>query len=187
MKGTEILSTTIDGCFILVPDIHFDSRGYFIKNFSNADFKEKLSQFNIQEQYFSFSSSGVVRGLHFQIPPFEHSKLVSCIQGSVIDVVVDLRINSPTYQTVFSSNLSNENFRQIFIPPGVAHGFYSLTDSLVLYNVTSSYSPRHDAGVLWNSIEYEWPDTDPIISERDKQLPHLSEFDSPFVYCDEDK
>ncbi len=123
--------------------------------------------------------------MHFQIPPKSHFKMMYCINGKVLDVIIDLRLGSPTYLKVVHSILNGKNPEVIFLPPGIAHGFLSLKqNSIMMYKVTTSHSPEHDYGVRWDSINFSWPINNPIISYRDSQLPRLSEFVTPFVFSE---
>ncbi len=159
----------------MVTEISFpsssDLRGQFLKPFS----KKLLPDFDVQECFFSHSTRGVLRGMHFQLPPFEQDKLVVCLSGRVLDVALDLRNGS-----LYSTELSADQPRALFIPKGFAHGFYALDDALLGYWVNSSYSAEHDQGIRWDSFGFNWPLKRPVLSERDKRLPKLSEFVSPF-------
>jgi len=158
-----------------------DARGTFQKVF-RKDVLEKLGcADSFRESFISFSEPGVIRGMHFQTPPSDHWKLVSCIAGEILDVCVDLR-KGPTYGKVSSFSLAVENGFQLLIPPGFAHGFLSKGSipSGVLYLVSTEHDPKHDFGIRWNSIGFNWGVEKPIISERDKGFPPLSEFASPF-------
>lgn len=179
----KILSTTLPGCYRLVPKVIFDSRGSFVKTLHQTIFAEHGLVNCFAEEYYSVSRRGVLRGLHFQIPPAEHVKLVCCVKGAVLDAVVDLRKGSPTFGQHELLELNQDNANALYIPVGFAHGFYARTDdAIVLYKVTSVHSPQHDKGILWSSAEIAWPDPKPLISERDSAFPFLANFESPFVY-----
>lgn len=137
-----------------------------------------------REMYISSSHQGVIRGMHFQIPPHDHNKLVCCIQGRVWDVVVDLRCGSPTYGKYFATYLDENEGKQLLIPKGCAHGFLSLSDqSMLVYAVDSEYSREHDKGIRWDSCNIAWPLLyPPILSDRDQSFPALNEFVTPFVF-----
>jgi len=179
MKITEL---EINGVY-LIENINFsDNRGIFVKVFSDDLFRRNKINFSPKEIYYSISHKNVIRGMHFQIPPFEHSKLIFVLRGKVMDVILDIRRNSPTFGKSISVYLE-ENKNSIYIPIGCAHGFRSLEDNtLVVYNQTSCYSEEHDKGILWNSFGFDWELDDPILSERDKALPKFEEFHSPFQY-----
>lgn len=179
----NLIDTPIPGCYEIVPKILKDERGFFVKTFHRDIFQEKGLETRFVEAYYSFSHRGVLRGLHFQTPPMEHAKLVYCVAGDVVDVVVDLRTDSPAYGRFVTFDLKAEEANMVYIPPGLAHGFYVVSESaLMMYNVTSVYSPGHDTGILWNSLGIPWPDENPIISPRDRGFVPFSEFDSPFRY-----
>lgn len=177
------METRIPGCFMISCDIREDSRGRFVKTFQDQAFKQMNLRTDWLEEYYSVSLKGVVRGMHFQHPPFEHAKLVYCLLGEVMDVVVDLRTESPRYGQYESFIISSKVANSLYIPSGVAHGFLSLSEkSIMQYKVTSEYSPEHEAGILWNSFGFKWPVDAPILSERDLQQPKLVDYLSPFVY-----
>lgn len=179
-----IKPTSIPGCYQIFPVIHKDSRGSFVKTFHQTEFKKNNLITEFAEEYYSISHKGVLRGLHFQTPPHDHFKMVYCLAGSVFDVILDLRVGSPTYGQHESFLLTAELGNMIYIIPGIAHGFYSLEDNTVMqYKVSSVYAPQHDTGLCWNSLGIDWPDTSPLISERDSNLPEFSKFNSPFLYA----
>lgn len=154
-----------------------DNRGLFVKTFNKRLFKELNLDFEIRESYFSISKNNVIRGMHFQLPPHDHEKLVYVSQGSIIDVVVDLRKDSPTYCKHISVELSSQNKKSIFIPKGFAHGFKSLfDDTITVYNVSTEYNSTADSGIHYNSIEFDWKVNNPIISLRDSAFAGLDNF-----------
>lgn len=178
----NIIPTAIGGCFQLVPNIVRDERGSFVKVFHEDVFRAHGLATDYAEEYYSVSRRGVLRGLHFQVPPMEHSKLVYCPQGAVLDAALDLRAGSPTYGRHVTLELSAANGHMLYLPKGVAHGFYTLSEqALMVYKVTSTYSQAHDGGVLWNSAGIAWPDQDPVLSARDRQFAPLAGFVSPFA------
>ena len=160
-----------------------DPRGQFVKTFHAEFFAEHGLALEFREQYYSISQIGVLRGLHFQVPPADHAKLVFCTAGAVLDVTLDLRRGSPAYGSHVALDLSAENAAQIYIPPGCAHGF-CVTEgpATLVYATTTVYAPEFDAGVLWNSAGIEWPIEAPLLSKRDAGLPPLSNFASPFRF-----
>ena len=177
----EKQDTGFAGCFELQGNVFKDGRGTFLKTYHDETFERMGLRTDWKEEYYSISSKDVVRGMHFQTPPAAHAKLVYCLHGEVLDVVVDLRVDSPTYLKSRSFRLSPEQGNAIYIPVGMAHGFLSLTEGSVMqYKVTSVYSSQHDAGLSWDSIDFEWPVESPIVSERDTQHVALSRFNSPF-------
>lgn len=179
----DIEPTAIPGCYVLQARVAHDLRGTFTKTFHTPRFKELGLRTDWREEYFSLSNKGVVRGMHFQTPPAEHAKTVFCLLGEVIDVVVDLRRGSPTFGIAHGFTLSAQNGRGLYLPTGCAHGFASPREtSGMYYKVTSVHSPEHDAGIAWNSIDFDWPVEQPATSERDGRHPRLADFDSPFVF-----
>ena len=183
----EVIKTAIEGPVIIEPKVFGDSRGYFFESFSQRDFEAKVGKINFVQDNESMSSYGVMRGLHFQRPPYAQSKLVRCVKGRVLDVAVDIRKGSPTYGKHVAVQLSEDNHRQIFIPRGFAHGFVVLSDTAVFqYKCDNFYAPQADAGIsiLDESLGIDWqiPLEKALLSEKDtKHLP-LKDFDSPFDY-----
>jgi dTDP-4-dehydrorhamnose 3,5-epimerase len=147
------------------------------------DFISNKLEFEFKEHYYSASKKNVVRGLHFQLPPMDHVKIVYCIYGAVLDVVLDLRIDSPSYGDYEIFELSAEKANSIYMPKGMAHGFCVLSQEAILgYCVTSTYSQECDSGIRWDSANIPWPVSNPILSVRDLALPSFGEFKSPFKY-----
>ena len=179
----DIHPIDIPGCYELQPKVQKDSRGKFVKVFHRGEFEKNNFEVSFIEEYYSYSKRGVIRGMHFQLPPCDHVKLIYCPFGEVFDVVVDLRLGSPTYGQSRHINLSAKAANYIYIPRGVAHGFCVKSDlAILVYKVSTIYSQEHDSGLLWSSIEVDWPTKTPIISERDQKLPSLLDFKSPFHY-----
>jgi dTDP-4-dehydrorhamnose 3,5-epimerase len=175
--------TPIPGAFLIRPTVVQDDRGNFVKVFHQPTFRDRGLEFQAEENYYSTSRRGVIRGMHFQTPPAAHEKLVYCIGGRVLDVILDLRKGSPATNQFFSTELSGENRHTLFLPAGVAHGFLALDEqSIVVYAVTAAHHPRCDAGIRWDSFGMQWPVTQPIVSPRDAALPPLREFVTPFVH-----
>lgn len=174
--------TAISNTFIIEPLVFTDLRGSFIKNFNYNDFTKQGLSFDIKETYYSDSRKNVIRGMHFQIPPFDHEKLVYVTTGTILDVVLDIRAFSPTYGKFISIELSEHNNRCVYIGKGCAHGFLSLSDNTrVMYMQTSEHSPDHDAGIRWNSFGMDWETDSPTLSDRDRSFPTLKEYNSPFT------
>ncbi len=172
----EVIKTAIDGVLILEPRIFKDARGYFFESFSSREFEEKVCKTTFVQDNESFSGYGVVRGLHFQKPPFTQSKIVRVIKGSVLDVAVDLRQSSPTFGKYVSAELSEENQRQFFIPRGFAHGFLVLSEEAIfIYKVDNAYVPQAEASIRFNdeTIGIEWPIAEEqlLLSPKDKTAP----------------
>jgi len=184
MKFTK---TSIEGIVIIDPNVYGDNRGYFLESYNEKEFKEVIGKVSFVQDNESKSSKGVLRGLHFQKPPFAQAKLVRCIEGKVLDVVVDIRKNSKTYGQYFTTELSGENKKQVFIPRGFAHGFLVLSESAIFaYKVDNTYAPEYGAGIRWNdpivNIQWGLSESKVLISEKDAELPFFTEFDSPFKY-----
>lgn len=183
----EVIKTDIEGVVIIEPRIFADSRGYFFESYSKREFDEKVRSVDFVQDNESCSSYGVMRGLHFQAPPFTQSKLVRCVKGRVLDVAVDIRKGSPTYGQHVAVELSEDNHRQFFVPRGFAHGFAVLSDIAVFqYKCDNYYAPEADGGISIQdtSLGIDWL-IDPskaILSEKDLRHPLLKDFDSPFDY-----
>lgn len=177
----KLYETKIFGCYEVLPIKFQDKRGSFTKVFSKKIFIDNGLEHQFEEDYFSISKKGVLRGLHFQNPPFEHAKLVHCLSGEIFDVILDIRKDSNTYGKFDIINLNSEKSNLIYIAPGIAHGFYSLSNNTIVnYKTTSIYSKEHDRGILWNSLNIPWPDDNPIVSIRDSNFKRFNEFSSKF-------
>ena len=186
----NVIKTAIDGVVIIEPRIFEDARGYFFESFSQREFDEKIAHILGHSIHFvqdneSKSSYGVMRGLHFQRPPFAQSKLVRCVKGAVLDVVVDIRKGSPTYGQHVAVELTEENHRQFFIPKGFAHGFAVLSETAVFqYKCDEFYHPEADGGIsiVDDSLGIDWkiPTDKALLSEKDTKHDVLADFDSPF-------
>lgn len=182
----EVIETAIEGVVIIEPRIFRDERGYFFESFSQREFDEKLGRhIDFVQDNESMSSYGVMRGLHFQRPPFTQSKLVRCVRGAVLDVAVDIRKGSPTYGQHVAVELTEENHRQFFVPRGFAHGFAVLSPIAVFqYKCDNFYAPQADGGIQLcdRSLGIDWriPEGKEILSEKDRHHPVLAGFDSPF-------
>ena len=181
----KVEQTSIEGLVVIEPEIFYDSRGYFFESYNQNLFIKKLGDFKFVQDNESKSSKGVLRGFHFQKPPFEQAKLVRCIEGEVLDVALDLRKNSSTYGKHEKVILSGDNKKQFFIPRGFAHAFLVLSETAIFsYKVDNIYAPQSDSGIIWNdpSLLINWviDDSKLIISEKDKSLGMLKNFESPF-------
>ncbi|MBW0434160.1 dTDP-4-dehydrorhamnose 3,5-epimerase [Leptospira yasudae] len=179
----------IDGPVLIEPKVFGDERGFFFESFKDSAFKQENIPTDFFQDNHSRSARGVLRGMHMQIPPYEQGKLVRVVRGRVIDVVVDIRVGSPTFAQWVSVELSEENKNIFWVPPGFAHGFITLEDKTdFLYKVTQEYNPKNEVGIRWNdpALGIPWktwlPDSDFIISQRDQETPLLADFKSPFVY-----
>ena len=181
----NVIKTAIDGVVIIEPRIFEDARGYFFESFSQREFDEKVRPITFVQDNESKSSYGVMRGLHFQRPPFTQSKLVRCVKGAVLDVAVDIRKGSPTFGQHVAVELTEDNHRQFFIPKGFAHGFSVLSETAVFqYKCDEFYHPEADGGIsiLDDSLGIDWriPTDKTILSEKDTKHQLLKDFDSPF-------
>lgn len=180
----KIISTDIPAVKILEPTVFKDKRGYFFESF-REDILEKLDfkgQF-IQDNQ-SLSGKNILRGLHFQAPPFAQAKLVRVVKGAVLDIAVDIRKSSKTYGKYVSVLLSEDNFKQVFIPEGFAHGFITLEENTIFqYKCSNYYNKASEGGLMWNDTDLaiDWQAHEPIISEKDEQNPLFKDFESPFA------
>ena len=181
----NFVSTPFPGLFLLEPKVHGDSRGYFFESFQQSEFNKKIGTVEFIQDNESKSGYGVLRGLHFQKPPYTQAKLVRCITGSILNVVVDLRRNSPMYKKSFAIELTDLDKQQLFIPRGFAHGFVVLSEEAIFaYKVDNLYAPDYDFGIRFDDpqllIDWKLPNEMLKLSEKDLKLPLLSETDLPF-------
>ena len=183
----EVIKTEIEGVVIIEPRIFKDERGYFYESFSQREFEEKVCRTTFVQDNQSKSSYGVVRGLHFQKPPYSQSKLVRCMKGAVLDVAVDIRKGSPTFGKHVAVELNEENHRQLFIPRGFAHGFAVLTPEAVFqYKCDNFYNKESEGAVAWNdpqlAIDWRIPADEVLLSEKDRQTRNMADADFLFDY-----
>lgn len=183
----NVIQTEIPGVVIIEPRIFKDTRGYFFESFSQRDFDSLVRTVRFVQDNESMSSYGVLRGLHFQKPPYTQSKLVRVIQGTVLDVAVDIRIGSPTFGKHVAVELSGENHRQFFIPRGFAHGFSVLSEEAVFqYKCDNFYAPQSEGALAWDDpdlgIDWRIPADRVILSEKDRSHPRLKDMDWLFDY-----
>lgn len=176
----NVIKTDIEGLLVIEPKIFGDSRGYFFESFSEREFRREVADVDFVQDNESKSSYGVVRGLHFQKPPYSQAKLVRVIKGKVLDVAVDLRKGSPTFGKHVTMELSEDNHRQVFIPRGFAHGFSVLSDEVVFqYKCDAYYAPQSEGAVAWDDpdlgIDWRVPAEKVILSEKDKKHPRLKD------------
>ncbi len=181
----KLIKTNIEGLIVLEPTIFEDDRGYFIESYNQKKVNKLLGDILFVQDNESKSSRGVLRGLHFQPPPFSQAKLFRCIEGEILDVAVDLRTRSNTYGQFETTLLSDKNKNQIFIPKGFAHGFVTLSEfAIVSYKVDNYYDQNYQSGILWNdrdlNIDWKINHNEIILSEKDKNLPPLSKIINPF-------
>lgn len=173
----QVKETGISGLIEIIPAIYKDSRGWFYEFFSQRSFEAAGIKENFVQENTSFSKKGVIRGLHFQMPPHAQGKLVTVISGKVLDVVVDLRKASPTFGQVYYCTLDSERRNMLMVPEGFAHGFAALEDSIFYYKCTNFYHKPSELGIVWNDprLKIQWTIKDPVISEKDAVLPTLDE------------
>lgn len=181
----EFKKTKIEGVYILEPRVFKDARGYFFESYSKKEFESAIGKVDFVQDNESCSSKGVIRGMHFQKPPYSQAKLVRCVVGKVLDVAIDLRKDSPTYGQHVAVELSEENHKQFFIPKGFAHGFEVISDVAVFqYKCDEYYHPETEGGIdaFDPELGIEWQTSidDAIISDKDKKHPKISQFSSPF-------
>lgn len=183
----EIVKTDIEGVVIIEPKVFGDARGYFFESFSQREFDEKIGKIDFVQDNESKSCYGVLRGLHFQNPPYSQAKLVRCVRGRVLDVAVDIRKGSPTYGKYVAVELSEDNHKTLFIPRGFAHGFSVLSETAVFqYKCDNYYAPQSEGALQWNdkdlNINWLLSDDKVILSEKDKHHQSFKDFESPFVF-----
>ena len=183
----NVIQTEIPGVVVIEPRVFEDPRGYFFESFSQRDFDSQVREVKFVQDNESKSSYGVLRGLHFQKPPHAQSKLVRVVEGSVLDVAVDIRKGSPTFGKYVAVELSEQNHRQFFIPRGFAHGFVVLTDEVVFqYKCDNFYAPQSEGAVAWNdpdlNIDWKVPADKILLSDKDRRHPLLKDADWLFDY-----
>lgn len=179
----NIHETSIPDCYEIDVKVFKDERGRLVKTFHEEIYRKFGLVTHFAEAYYSVSQQNVLRGLHFQIPPKDHTKVVHCAEGEILDFVVDLRVGSPTYGKHAILNLTSEKSNAVYIPSGLAHGFYIVSEmALVMYQVSSVYAPEYERGIHWNSLNLSWENFNPIVSAKDQSWRLLSEFESPFQY-----
>ena len=179
----KIEKTILKDVLIFTPTVFGDKRGYFLESF-NADFISKeIGDFKFVQDNQSLSSKDVLRGLHFQNPPFDQGKLVRVIKGAVNDVIVDIRKESPTYGQSLLVKLSEDNFKMLWVPPGFAHGFETLEDDTIfVYKVTNYYNKESEGSIMWNdpTLKIKWETKNPLVSEKDNSSTYFKNFNSLF-------
>ena len=180
----EFEPTRFADAWLIRPKVFADGRGYFLESFAAREFEQHgIAGPFVQDDHSRSVEQGVLRGLHFQLPPRAQAKLVRVTRGSVFDVIVDLRVGSPTFAQWQGFDLTADNFLQLYVPAGFGHGFCTTSpDTHVQYKVTEYYSPEHDSGILWSDpqLAIAWPIGEPVISAKDSALPLFRDFESPF-------
>ena len=183
----KFIETELTGMFLIEPQIFGDERGYFFESYNEKEFQKHIGDVRFIQDNESKSKYGVIRGLHFQKPPYDQAKLLRVVKGAVLDVCVDLRIGSPTYGKHYSVELTAENHLQLFVPRGFAHGFSVLTEEVVFqYKCDNFYAPQAEGSIMWNdkdlNIDWQIPTDCAIISKKDQENSSFRALESPFVY-----
>lgn len=177
----KVTPTPIEGLYILDLFHAQDHRGEFVKTFHANHFKTHGLDADFKESFYSVNHKGVIRGLHFQTPPYHHAKLVYCVHGAINDMILDIRKDSPTYGKSLNIELTSKNYRALYLASGLAHGFESMENHTIMtYHTTIEYQPTHDFGIRFDSFGGKWNTPSPIINQRDLQWPTFDYFDSPF-------
>jgi dTDP-4-dehydrorhamnose 3,5-epimerase len=180
----QFIETSLKGAWLIKPKVFRDDRGFFLESYSEKVFAENgIDAKFVQDNHSLSVKKGVLRGLHFQLPPNEQAKLVRVTRGKVLDVIVDIRKNSPTFGKWESFELTSENFEMLFIPRGFAHAFLTLEDNTeFMYKVDGFYAPESDSGIIWNdpTLNIDWPIKNPMLSEKDSKLQFFKDLRSPF-------
>ncbi len=186
MSKFKKFPTRLEGVYILEPTVFEDHRGFFMESYNKKDFEEIGLNFNfVQDNHSLSAKAGTLRGLHYQLNPKAQTKIVRCLRGAIYDVVVDIRKGSPTFGQWIGVILTADNRRQIVVPKGFAHGILTLVpETEIMYKVDEYYSPEHDRSIRWNDPEIgiDWPISNPILSEKDKNAPLLSDAEINFYY-----
>lgn len=184
-RRIKLCETRIPGCYEVHFPVHLDHRGLFAKSYHHSTFATEGLESGFVETFYTVSGENVLRGMHIQLPPADHSKLVYCVVGSVMDVILDVRRGSATFGCYAIIELGAERHNGVYLPRGIAHGFYvRQAPAVMVYHVTSEHVPHLDAGITWDSFGAPWPVRSPLVSERDASLPPFCDFDSPFQYAD---
>jgi dTDP-4-dehydrorhamnose 3,5-epimerase len=173
----EVIKTEFEGLIQIIPTVYTDNRGWFFEFFKESAFRELGITEKFMQENISYSRKGVIRGMHFQLTPFEQAKVVSVLSGKVLDAVIDLRSNSPTFGRVYTCLLTAEKHNILMVPAGFAHGFAAMEDSVFIYKTNTEYNPAAEQGIIWNdpSLNIPWPFNNPILSEKDRNLPTFDE------------
>jgi dTDP-4-dehydrorhamnose 3,5-epimerase len=183
LNSIRFTECRLPGCFLVEFPNVCDHRGLFVKSFQRSAFEQRGLECDFKEMFYTESAENVLRGMHFQVPPLDHAKLVYCISGAIYDVALDLRVGSPTFGEHETYELSAESNRAVYLPRGMAHGFFVRSaPSVVVYQVTSEHSPAHDTGIRWDSFGAKWLLSAPVVSVRDEGLIPFEQFESPFSF-----
>jgi dTDP-4-dehydrorhamnose 3,5-epimerase len=174
----KYIAEKLEGVYSLIPDIYEDNRGYFFESFNPKEFEKNVGIFNVVQENESRSKCRVLRGLHYQLPPYNQAKLVRVVKGIILDVIIDLRTDSDTYGKILTFLLTDYDNTQLYIPRGFAHGFVAISKNVRFqYKVDNAYAPKHDSGIFYDDsyLNIDWEVYDPIVSEKDMKLPHMRE------------
>lgn len=179
------MRTKIPDVLIVEPKIFSDGRGFFFENYKRSDFENNGIDADFVQDNSSYSEAGVVRGMHFQSPPYDQGKLIRAVTGRILDVAIDIRVGSPFFGKWVSEELSEQNRKMLWVPSGFAHGFLSIEECYVHYKVTNEYNKDSEGGVSWDDqiIGINWGAREVALSPKDENWPTLEELKSPFVYC----
>ncbi len=183
----QIETTTLPGVLVITPRVFHDARGFFLESYNAEAWRSAGIETTFVQDNHSKSTHGTLRGLHFQLPPAAQVKVLRVVRGAVWDVAVDIRVGSPTFGQWVGVELTADNFRQVYIPTGFAHGFCVLSDEAeILYKTSAVYSPAHERGIAWNDpqLAVAWPVTEPLLSDRDRRAGSLADYlaETPFTY-----
>ena len=179
----QFTESKLPGCFVVQFPAFHDDRGIFVKTTQRSLFEAHGLEADFKECFYSTSYKDVLRGMHFQLPDSDHAKLVYCTAGAIYDMTLDLRVGSPTYGQHEIYELSTNASNAVYLPPGIAHGFFVReAPAVMVYHVTSEHNPTLDAGIRWDSFGAAWPVEEPVVSERDNGFTSFAEFNSPFRY-----
>ena len=182
-RTLQFTPTTLPGCHLVHFPAFHDQRGSFVKAVQRSAFRAHGLESDFAEVFYTTSLHNVLRGMHFQVPPSHHAKLIYCTSGCICDVALDLRFGSPTYGQHETFDLSERENNAVYLPSGIAHGFFVReVPSVVVYHVTSEHDPACDQGILWNSFGATWPVANPTLSTRDAAFPTFAQFQSPFRF-----
>lgn len=180
-RGIQFTESKLKGCYVVQFPVVQDDRGQFVKTIQRSAFEQQGLEADFKECFYTTSHTNVLRGMHFQVPPSDHAKLLYCTEGSIYDVTLDLRLDSPTYGQHEVYELSSKASNAVYLPRGIAHGFFVREGPAVMvYHVTTEHDAARDAGIHWQGFGAAWPIEAPVISTRDASFPSLAEFESPF-------
>lgn len=183
MSTIRFTECRLPGCYVLEFPNFRDHRGLFVKTFQRSAFEQRGMECDFGETFYTVSGANVLRGMHFQVPPADHAKLVYCISGAIFDVALDLRVGSPTYGEHETYELNEDSHNALYLPRGMAHGFFTRSaPAVVVYQVTSEHSIPQDKGIRWDTFGAKWPLSVPVVSSRDEGLIPFEQFESPFRY-----